>query len=458
MASFVFNSGLDNGNGFANYLTDLTWGGSNLWASAYNGFVYQLSSTGSIISSFDTGVIDTGVTTDGTNLYTTSGLGLLAPSSLIYKRDLQGAVLATIDTGLNDTLGIGFDSSSGTFFVGGLDVVSQVAADGSVLGAFANDGTHTGLEVGDIGTGPGPGDGEVPEPGTVALIGGGLLVIGWRKIRSLRALPIVTLGAVVFAAHVVAAVSITSFTPSTNPPAPVGTAITFTTTASDSSAGVLRYRYRVRYNSGAYSTIVSYGPSKTFKWTPADKEGLYDVEVSVINRTTLSTASTSKPFLVTSRVTGGPTVTSTVHPLVALYSAPSCPAGAMRVRFKTASQAYWQSTSTKPCNGSTSMNFYVGGMYPSTTYTMRNDVINGPQITTSGDVTFTTSAASPSLPATTATIPLQPPTSMTEASASFLRSWAPIFFTRSMRTPSCYGIYPAPITTAQSPHREVHFS
>ena len=91
----------------------------------------------------------------------------------------------------------------------------------------------------------------------------------------------------------------------------------------------------------------------------------------------------------------------------------------MRVRFKNASQAYWNSTSKKTCDGTTSMNFLVAGMYASTTYTMRNDVISGPQIATSSDVTFTTGAASPTLPATTVPIPLKPPTSLNDGLTLF---------------------------------------
>jgi arylsulfate sulfotransferase len=428
LANFLFTAGIDNGNGFPNYLTDLTWDGSNLWASSYNGEIYQVSSTGTLLSSFDTGIVDTGVTTDGTYLYTTSGLGLLGPASLIYKWDFQGNLVDTIDTGLNDTLGIGYDKSTSTFYVGGVDVVSQVAADGSVLNAFANDGYHGGLEVGDVGTLP-P-DGGVPEPATLALTGAGILAVAWlRKPRQKnRIVPLLLVAGVLVAGKGSAAPTISGVAGAPGSAIPVGTKVTLTTSASDTDAGALRYRYRVNYNSGAYATVVDYGPSATFNWTPATVEGSYTVEVSVINRSTGSTVSTTVPVSVSSRVIGGtPVVSSTSHPLVALYSAPPCAAGVMRVRFKTASQVYWQSTSTKPCNGQTSMNFYVAGMYANTTYTLRSDVINGPRVTTSGDLTFTTGALGVTLPATSVSIPLPPTASMTEGFTLFMPLGAPAY-------------------------------
>ncbi len=413
LSSFVFDSGVDNGKGSPNYITDLAWAGSTLWASAYNGYVYQLTPTGTVLHFFDTGALFTGVTASPSHLYTSSGLGLDTPAPFIYEWDFTGALLATINTGLNDTLGLGFDQSSGNFLVGGVDVVSEVSAGGSIISTFDNAGVHTGLEVGDVGTAPTG----VPEPATFLLLGGGLLAIGLLKFRRSRSVLMVIGGICALATSGRAAVSISSFTASVNPPQQVGTTVTFTTVASDTSAGNLRYRFRLRLNGGPYATIIDYGPSKTFAWTPAVTEGNFDVEVSVLNRATSSTATMAMPYAITPRAMGGtPVVTPTNHPMVALYSAPPCAAGQMRVRFKAASESYWHSTSNKPCNGNTSMNFYIGGMYASTMYTLRSDVINGVQIKTSADLTFTTRAASPSpgLPATSASIPLPAQTSLTE--------------------------------------------
>ena len=147
LGSFVFTPPSDSRDS-AGYIEDMTWGpGGWLWISTFSGEIYALSSTGALQGSFDTGASSPGVTTDGTYLYTTEGAGFFNPASHFYRRDTSGNVLDTVDTGLNDTLGIGFDSQSGTFWIGGFDVVSRVDASGNVLEQFAVDGVHTGLEV-----------------------------------------------------------------------------------------------------------------------------------------------------------------------------------------------------------------------------------------------------------------------------------------------------------------------
>ena len=85
-------------------------------------------------------------------------------------------------------------------------------------------------------------------------------------------------------------------------------------------------------------------------------------------------------------------MSATAHPLVALYSAPLCPAGStMRVRFKLVADIAWQSTNLKSC-GTATMNFYIGGMRATSTYQLRHDVIAGARITTGPTLTFTTGA------------------------------------------------------------------
>ena len=131
----------------------------------------------------------------------------------------------------------------------------------------------------------------------------------------------------------------------------------------------------------------------TFPWTPTDQEGTYTIKVAAKSSTGAS-ASTEASYTVTSRITGTtPVVSATTHPLVALYSIPPCPAGhTARVRFKTASETVWAATSYKTCTGNTSVNFYVAGMRASTTYTLQQDVFNGPFDTMGPMMTFTTGA------------------------------------------------------------------
>ena len=77
---------------------------------------------------------------------------------------------------------------------------------------------------------------------------------------------------------------------------------------------------------------------------------------------------------VSSRVTGeDAVVTPTLNPLVALYSAPPCEHGDIRVRFRPANgppDAPWTSTNTLPLRAGQSRNFVVAGMLANTTYEM----------------------------------------------------------------------------------------
>jgi arylsulfate sulfotransferase len=193
-----------------------------------------------------------------------------------------------------------------------------------------------------------------------------------------------------------AEVSISSLTPSVSSPQTIGTAVTFTATASDTDAGDLRYRFRVRPAEGAYSTVVDYGVSNQFNWVPVEAEGNYYIEVSGRNRATGSTAALEVPFTVSARVTTLPLASPTNHPMVALYSAPACGAGSsMKVFFKRAFDGIWRSTSAKPCNGASTMNFLVAGMLMNSTYVLRGEVTTGEQLTTLPDAYFSVPKVEP---------------------------------------------------------------
>src|SRR6185312_5183153 len=154
-----------------------------------------------------------------------------------------------------------------------------------------------------------------------------------------------------------------------------------------------------------------FSSATSFVWTPSRTEGSFEIEVAVRNRATNNMQIQVTPYTVTSRVTGSaPVVNPTKHPLVAFYSAPACAAGSsMRVRFKLPSDVYWQSTPLKPCNGTTSMNFYIAGMRATSTYQLRDDLIRGPHITSGSTLTFTTGAAPANLPKPNAIKPMVPP-------------------------------------------------
>jgi arylsulfate sulfotransferase len=174
--------------------------------------------------------------------------------------------------------------------------------------------------------------------------------------------------------------------------APVGTTVAWTATAEDSTDSAASFIYQFSVGSSATTLQIrrDFSNVNQFPWTESDQEGTYDVQVVAKEESSGSTATTAQTFAITSLVTGSsPVASPSGHPLVALYSAPSCPAGAnMQVQFRRTVGDYWWATALKPCNGSTSMNFYVGGMRPSFQYILEGYVYNGNNTTTLPPVTF----------------------------------------------------------------------
>src|SRR5579883_241845 len=189
-------------------------------------------------------------------------------------------------------------------------------------------------------------------------------------------------------------------------PQKVGTPITWTVTASDPNPGLLNYRFAVSAG-GPSTTISDYTQANTFTWTPSVREGLYQMQVTVRNNSTQQTQAVTVPFLITSRVTGTqPVVSSTAHPLVALFSAPACPAGsAMRVRFMLVGNNFSDVTSLRPCTPNFSMNMYVGGMRPNSNYQMRSEIISGTGATFGSWIPFTTGSPGIVIPSVSLPVP-----------------------------------------------------
>ena len=184
--------------------------------------------------------------------------------------------------------------------------------------------------------------------------------------------------------------------PSTPSPAPIGTVVTWTATVSDQDPGTLWYRFSA-HESGRQSHVVKdYGPDATLDWTASDHEGVYVVEVSVRNTDTGDTANDVASFHMQSLVNGGqPVITPTSHPLVFLYSAPACGAGArMKVQFQS-SDGVVQSTPFRNCRPGSSMNFYLAGLRPQTVYSVQHMVDTGSAL-----------VAGPALAMTTRSLPL----------------------------------------------------
>ncbi len=174
-------------------------------------------------------------------------------------------------------------------------------------------------------------------------------------------------------------------------PAPVGTVVTWTANASAADPGTLWYRYRSRYVGEDFHVIKDYGPDATLDWTAAEHEGLYQVEASVRNLSTGEISVATANFEMRSRVTGDqPVVSPTSNALVSLYSAPACPAGSrMQVQFQRENGAIHR-TPYKDCQPGLSMNFYLAGMYPNTTYTAQHTIDTGLTFRLGPAVTLTT--------------------------------------------------------------------
>ncbi|HXP83742.1 MAG TPA: aryl-sulfate sulfotransferase [Bryobacteraceae bacterium] len=175
-------------------------------------------------------------------------------------------------------------------------------------------------------------------------------------------------------------------------PLPLGGPVTWTAAASGASAGTLLYRFRVQDPSGAFHTVVDYGPKASLTWTTIGQEGAYQIEVSVFNSNTLEESVTTATTVFSSLVSGAaPVVTPSTNPLVFIYSAPPCPPGErMRVQFQ-ASSGPVQFTPYKACVAGSSMNFYLAGMQPGTQYQIQHTLDSGHFLAAGPVVNFSTS-------------------------------------------------------------------
>lgn len=219
-----------------------------------------------------------------------------------------------------------------------------------------------------------------------------------------------------------AAVQVSQLTASPPSPEPVGTPILWQATATDTDPGTLVYRFSFKAAGAANFAIVrDYHPSPTFIGGFTMREGIFVVKVTVRNLSTQSQAERQAAFLVTSRVVGGqPVVNPTQHPLVFLYSAPAClPGSAMRVRFRRAGASNWTYTPFRPCNGTTSMNFLLGGMRATSLHTAVHEVALGGLLFPGQPVSFTTGVIPFGLIFSAGTL-LVPPTADTSIESTIL--------------------------------------
>ncbi len=386
----------------SNLVTDGGVNGGNLLFSAYDGTVYRTTTTGALLNSWSTGFSHVGVTSDGTDIFTTEGDG----GNLIDVWSASGASLRHIATPFSGLYGLGYDAATGNFWAGSTNYVYELSPSGSLLATLnllgdsrtPNGAVHDGLEVGSIVVPPVT----TPEPASyLLLLVGGLLLLAFCKVRRsyLRMMKI-GVASLAAAGASFASVNVT-LSPSIGPGAPVGTSILWTAKASDTAnaRGILTYQFSVKPSGGAWQVRRDFYAFNSYTWTPSDEEGVYDIQVAV-HSSTGSAGFASAAYDVTSRVSGGsPVVSRTNNPLVALYSMPPCAEGrTSRVRFKLPSDSVWQTTAVKNCTGNTSMNFYIAGMLGSSTYQIQQDVFSGPFATPGPVLSFTTGAIPSGLP------------------------------------------------------------
>ena len=190
VATIHFTSGIDNGIGIASWIEDMASGsGHTLWLSGYNGEIYHIDSTGTVLSSFFAGNTFPGIEVVGTSVYTTSGTS----GDSIYQYDMSGNLLGTITvSGIGISVsgigGLAYDPSDNTFWAGTFGAVYHVALDGTILGSLAGvtGAFHDGLAIGDLTS-----VGATPLPGALPLFASGLGalgLLGWRRKKKAVAL------------------------------------------------------------------------------------------------------------------------------------------------------------------------------------------------------------------------------------------------------------------------------
>jgi len=195
-----------------------------------------------------------------------------------------------------------------------------------------------------------------------------------------------------------------------SPAAPqlLGTTIHLGASAQDTDPGPLTYKWEVEEpGSTTFSTLEDFDLDTNFTWSPSYTEGTYQLRLTARDYLAGTSAQVVVSYVVKALVTGSqPVAVPTAHPLVALLSAPTCPAGStMSVAFEQTGSTVVHTTATQPCHTG-SMNFYVAGMAASTTYTLTYQVKTGGVTTPGSSVPFTTGAIPPTLSFPTFTIPV----------------------------------------------------
>jgi len=198
-----------------------------------------------------------------------------------------------------------------------------------------------------------------------------------------------------------ASVQNVTLTPSAGSPQPLGTPVTWRATATNTDSNPVAFQFNVAFGTGPFTLLSDFNrgtessgtwKAHSFTWATINAEGTYTIQVVAKDFVTGLSAAKTATYTLTSRVTGSQsTVNKTANPLVALFSAPACALGnSMQVSFQVQSKATPATiTNSLPCNGSTSMNFFIAGMYPSTTYQMFSQTVTAGKTVNGATLIFT---------------------------------------------------------------------
>jgi arylsulfate sulfotransferase len=197
-----------------------------------------------------------------------------------------------------------------------------------------------------------------------------------------------------------------SLTPSIPSPAPVGTIVTWTASVPSSGTATLWYRFRIGAVGADLQMVRDYGPQSSLDWTVSDHEGAFQIEVSARNLNTGESATITTTYSMASRLATPfgnlptPVINTTANPLVFLYSAPPCSVGSQMT-------VYFQSpvgvvhTPFMACQAGLSMNFYLAGLAPQSTYWVMHAVQTAQGLSFGPTMTLTTPSVSISVPRAT---------------------------------------------------------
>jgi arylsulfate sulfotransferase len=200
-----------------------------------------------------------------------------------------------------------------------------------------------------------------------------------------------------------ATISVPTLTPSVASPQPIGTSITFTTTATDTGTGPLAFQFLITPPGGSNNMVKDFVPGTlsdgtwtgpSFVWVPTGIEGSYKIQVVAKDFVSGKENTRTITYVVNPLVTGStPVVEKTANPLVALLSAPACAKGSeMRAAYQEHGKTAVLVTNWVACHPPNTMTFEVAGMYPSTAYTIYPETNTGGTIKPGTKLSFTTGA------------------------------------------------------------------